>query len=240
VPEYYKQAGVHLSVSEPASVDVLVVGAAATPGLVALPRNERNLLFAMARAGGASQSASGEVTLRRFADPATQTTVDLQSPAGLQAALELEPLASGDIVVVHAAEPNTIFVGGLVMAAGPQAYPAGSNITILQALAAAGGLRQDLFPHEGTLVRRMDGKDVHVKLNLDRLATGKDPNIALAAGDILWVPHTPDTRLHEFLQNTVYLRAGATVYYRGIHSTESSDLHGDEKERTSDTVVIGP
>ena len=36
----------------------------------------------------------------------------------------------------------------------------------------------------------MNGHDVHVKLDLDRIQRSEDPDITLAAGDVLWVPFT--------------------------------------------------
>lgn len=107
-----------------------------------------------------------------------------------------------------------IFVGGLVNRPAPQAFPQGTQRSILQALAAAGGLRTDVSPREGTLIhRRPDGQDVQVKLNLNRLAKGLDPNITLASGDILWVPDTIGTRIQEWVNRNIFLRAGASVTY---------------------------
>ena len=126
----------------------------------------------------------------------------------------MDPLEAGDLVHVHAAPPNTIFVGGLVQVVGPQTYPAGTPVSILQAIAAAGGLRTDVAPREGTLIRRyVEGADLHVKLDLNRLACGRDPNIGLAPGDILWVPHTWDTRIQEFISRNIFFRAGVTASY---------------------------
>jgi polysaccharide export outer membrane protein len=240
VPDYHVQAVVHVEVSEAATTNVMVVGAVGLPGLVSLRRTERNLLYATARAGGASQTASGLVTLKRLRRPEEQTTLNLRDPKDLKTALGLDPLADGDIVTVHAAKSNTIFVGGLVNAVGPQTYPPGTHATVLQAIAAAGGLRTDLIPIEGTLIRRVDGKDVHVKLHLDRLTKGEDENIELAAGDILWVPHTIGTRLHEIFNNTVYVRAGAV--YQASYTDVGSNLRGDEKDRegTSTTIIGSP
>jgi protein involved in polysaccharide export with SLBB domain len=223
VPDYYAQASVHVQVIEAATVNVLVVGATPAPGLVSLARNERNLLFAVARAAGVSPSAatapvwaSGIVTLRRVSAPGEDVTVDLTTPGGIRTALSLDPLADGDIVMVDSSGSNTIFVGGLVNAVGPQTYADGTEVTILQALAAAGGTRADLFPHEGTLIRRISGKDVHVKLD----------------------PHTVDTRIHEFLQNTVYLRVGASAVYGAQYRDVGSKRHGDEKDTDGTTVFF--
>lgn len=214
VPGIVKDAVVHVEVTTAESTNVMVKGAVTMPGLVALRRTERNLLFAIVGAGGASDLASGEVTLRRIRRPTEEITLDLSDPAELRAALALKPLEDGDIVNVRAAVPNTVLVGGLVNAPRPQAYPPGVEVSVLQAIAAAGGLRTDVFPREGTLIRRMpDGRDVHVKLALNRIADGRDPNILLAAGDILWVPETFGTRVQDFINRNFFLRAGVSVNY---------------------------
>ena len=242
VPSIFHDAVVHVDLLEVDSTDVLVVGAVTAPGLVPLRRTERSMLHAIVAAGGASLEASGQATLRRIRRPDDEATFNLRDPAELQRALGVAPLEHGDIVYVHAAQPNTVFVGGLVNRIGPQTYPPDTEITILQAVAAAGGLRTDVFPKEGTLVRRMpDGGDMHVKLDLNRLALGQDENIALAAGDILWVPETWETRVLDFINRNMFLRAGATVSYNvtGVeymnrHSQQSAQFGGANQADISD------
>ena len=96
----------------------------------------------------------------------------------------------------------------------PQSYPQGAEVTVLQAFASAGGIRTDVVPKEGTLIRRLpEGTDAHVKLDLDRLASAQDPNIVLNPGDILWVPETLGTKIHDFLNRNIFIRAGATATY---------------------------
>ena len=234
----YKEATVHVELVEAETTPILVTGAVTSPGLVQLRRNERNLLYAIVAAGGVSTMASGRVTLCRIRRPKEATTLSLVDPDGLKAALALAPLESGDIVTVEAATPNTVFVGGLVNAPSPQSYPAGVRVTVLQAIAAAAGLRADVLPREATLIRRMpSGRDVHVKLNLDRLTSGEDPNITLAAGDILWVPHTIETRVQEWISRNIYLRGGvsAGLTYNFIHTKDI--LRGDNGGGTS--LLIG-
>ena len=132
----------------------------------------------------------------------------------MERALAADPLETGDIIVVEPATPNTVYVGGLVSRPAPQTFPAGVRMNILQVLAGAGGLRPDLLPTEGTLIRRMpDGKDVQVKLNLARIQRGLDDNIMLAAGDILWVPETAGTRLIDFFNRNFFFRGGVSITY---------------------------
>jgi protein involved in polysaccharide export with SLBB domain len=205
---------VHAELLNADFTNVLVVGAVTTPGLVQLRRTERDMLRATVIAGGLSELASGRATLRRIRRPEEAVTLDLTDPEELKAALVLDPLEDGDIIHVEAAMPNMVFVGGLVNLPQPQTYPPGAEITVLQSIAAAGGLRTDVTPREATLVRRMDdGTDVHVKLDLDRLSTGEDPNIVLAAGDILWVPETAETRIQDWINRNIFVRAGVTVSY---------------------------
>ena len=209
VPKVYVDVAVHAELISPEVTRVLVHGAVQAPGLVSLKRTERSLLFAIVAGGGVSETASGKVTLRRLRKPDGEVALNLLDPVQLQAALSLDPLENGDMVTVEAATPNTVFVGGLVLSPRPQVYPPGTKVTVLQAIAASGGLRTDVTPREGTLIRRMsDGRDIQVKLDLDRITTGKDPNITLLAGDVLWVPDTVETRVQDWVNTHFFLRGG--------------------------------
>ncbi|MEK6797672.1 MAG: polysaccharide biosynthesis/export family protein [Planctomycetota bacterium] len=214
VPRVYGEAVCHVALKEPDATFVLVVGAVTQPGLAQLKRNERNMLYAIVAAGGVSEAASGNATLRRVRTPDESATFDLTDPRGLQSALSISPLQDGDILTVEAATPNTLFVGGLVRRASPQVYPSGTKVTVLQALAAAQGLRTDVTPRQGTLIHRLpDGGEVQVRLDLDKIACGEEENVALAAGDILWVPDTFETRVQDFINRNIFLRAGVSVNY---------------------------
>ncbi len=227
VPKLYPKAVVLVTIAQAQTTNVMVIGAVAEPGLVPLRRTERNLLYAVVGAGGVAETASGKVTLRRLREPEA-TTVDIRDTAQLAAALNLAPLQNGDIVEVQAAKTNTLWTGGLVNVAGPQLFAGGDPPTILQAIAASGGLRTDLFPKEGTLIRRQDGKDIHVRLDLTSIATGKAPNITLAPGDILWVPHTTLTRIHDFINQNMSFRTGASATYSATGSKRYGDDAGSE------------
>lgn len=210
---FVRSISVNLELSSVETTDVMVLGPVAAPGLTSLRSSERNMMYALSRAGGFNPEASGRVALKRMRDPSGVSVFDLTTPEGLAEALSSAPLEDGDILAMEATQPNTIFIGGLVERPIPQSYPKGVKMTLLQAIAAAGGTRQDLATREGTLVRRMNGEDVHVRLDLNRIRGGEDPNIELAAGDILWVPHTAGTRIQEFINRNIFLRAGVSVNY---------------------------
>lgn len=225
VPDVYRDTVIHVTLVESENTRVLVHGAVVTPGLVQLRRTERNLLFAIVAAGGVSQTASGKVTLTRLRYPLEKKTLNLLDAEELKLALALPALQDGDLVSVEAAVPNTVFVGGLVNAPRPQYYPAGTQVTILQAMAAASGLRTDVTPTEGTLIRHYaDGQDVQVKLDLDRLMKGKDPNLTLAAGDVLWIPDTVLTRVQDWVNKNIFVRAGVTSTYNLSYNHSGLDF----------------
>jgi len=239
VPRVLKDAAVHVQVSDVATTNVLVVGAVTRPGLVPLRRTERDVFHAIVNAGGlVSEFASGRATLCRVRQPEDKVTLDLTQPEGVQAALTLDPLEHGDILTVHAATPNTYFVGGLVNAPHPQQYPQGVEMTVLQVLAASLGLRTDISPREATLIRRMpDGTDAHVKLDLDRMTTGKDPNLVLAAGDVLWVPHTFKTRVQDWINRNVFVRAGVTATAGANYNAYGTEYLNSNAERSSANFI---
>ncbi len=213
VPSFIKVLSVNVQVIEYETTDVLVLGAVATPGLLPLPNNERDLLHAVARAGGVSFTASGRITLKRVRRPTEEITLNVLDPAELEAAFALEPLESGDIVEVEAAEPSVVYVVGLVNAPGMKLFTPGTKINLLQLLAASGGVITAVAPKEATLIRRMpNGENVRVKIDLDRLwKDGSYPNITLAAGDIFEVPETAGTKALAWAHQNLFFRAGISV-----------------------------
>lgn len=239
VPKYVASLAISVEIAQYASTDILIVGAAMNPGYVQVPQSRRNVAHAVAAAGGMTQEASGWVTLQRSREPNQKIRLFLRDAASLKSIMAMEPLESGDILTVETAIPNMIYIGGLVNFPGPRELPPGAAINILQGLAAAGGTIEALLPSEGTLVRRMpDGEDVQVKLDLERIKRGQDPNIMLAGGDIFWVPETLGTKTLDFLNRTIFLRAGATVSYNvtGVEFLNRRNLQGSRASQNSSTV----
>lgn len=224
VPDYFRNISVHAELVNAKPTTVVVLGAVTAPGLVPLRSSERDLLHAVNRAGGLSDLSSGRVTLQRIRKPDQHVTVTLTDPIGIKRMLALPPLEQGDIITVHAAAPNTYYVGGLVNLPQRQMYPPGARINVLQAIAGSAGLRSDVTPTEATLIRRLDdGKDVQVRIDLTRLYAGMAPNINLEPGDILWVPETTLTRVQDFINRTLYIRAGVTYNLIGTQDLFTGD-----------------
>jgi len=229
VPQFVRELSVNLSVVAYEPTSVVVKGAAQSVGIVPLRRNERNPLFAVAGGsgvsgsdfisavagvGGVTRATSGRVSISRLGNPDETATYDLTDPYELASALGAEPLQNGDIVRIEPIRPYQVFVGGLVNRPGPQTFTSGVPYTLLQVLTAAGGLRIDVLPREAWLIRRLDdGVELRAKINLDRVKSGDEENIVMAAGDVLWVPHTIETRIEEFINRNLYIRGGFSLNY---------------------------
>lgn len=232
VPKFVASLGLSVELHEYSTTDVVVVGAALLPGIVKLNRCQRDVLHAVVLAGGMTQDASGTLVLQRIRNPRDKIELNVRNTNHLKTVLALDPLESGDVINVVAAQPNTVFVGGLVNNPGPKEFPQGTKVNALQALAAGGGVIEAVLPTEATLIRRMQsGEDAFVRIDLEKTKQGRDPNIELAAGDILWVPETVGTRIMDFVNRTFFLRAGMTVTYN-VTGLEFLNRRGLQGSRT--------
>jgi polysaccharide export outer membrane protein len=65
------------------------------------------------------------------------------------------------------------------------------KITLLQAIAAAGGLTEGASKRGVTIKRVLkDGSEVKIKVNLNDIIKGKKPDIVLQEGDVVYVPES--------------------------------------------------
>lgn len=204
VPNIVKELSVYIEPVAPETTTVLVLGAAARPGLTPLKFNERNVLYALAAAGGFGAESSGRVWLRPVRTDREERVYDLTNVNDVRRAMLASPLESGDVLEVEGADVNAVYVNGLVNAPGPVPVPPSANTTVLRAIAASGGLRDYLTIKEATLVRTLaDGREVHVKLDVGEMLAGRTPDMALRPGDILRVPHTANTMFQEWFVRNV-------------------------------------
>jgi protein involved in polysaccharide export with SLBB domain len=199
-----KKLSVYVSVTQSESTTVFVQGAATTPGLVKLTGNQRNVMYAVAAAGGFGALSSGVVRVQPLRSDAPEIAYNFHDANDVRRALLAPPLESGDMVMVDSADGQVVFVSGLVNAPGPIPVPPQKTLSLLQTIAASGGLVDFVDPLEATLWRTLpSGERVQVKIDLDKICTGEQPDIALRAGDILDVPHTPHTRFLAWVQQNI-------------------------------------
>nr|UXE44730.1 hypothetical protein Hi04_10k_c3120_00032 [uncultured bacterium] len=92
------------------------------------------------------------------------------------------------IVVVQVKEYHSRMVILLGQVAKPGSFPLTTGLTLMQAISLAGGLSQIADDNNVTLTRKVDKGTITVSISVDAITDGKAPDVALQAGDRIWVP----------------------------------------------------
>jgi len=143
------------------------------------------LLDAISACGGFTPLASHNITIRRVGQPAP-IAVELGTDANASQASDI-PLMPGDTVIVP--RVGNVFVLGYVKT--PAAIPLANNapITVLRALAMAGGVNYGAGLSRARIIRTgPDNQRVEIRLDLKKIMFGKQQDVALVSDDILLVP----------------------------------------------------
>jgi polysaccharide export outer membrane protein len=143
------------------------------------------LLDAISACGGFTPLASHSITIRRVGNP-DPLSVELGTDATSVNASDI-PLMPGDTVIVP--RVGNVFVLGYVKL--PAAIPMSGNapITVLRALALAGGVNYGAGLSKARIIRTTaDNQRVEIRLDLRKIMFGQQQDVALISNDILLVP----------------------------------------------------
>ena len=153
--KYLHDPHVSVYIKEQQGQKVTVVGAVKRPGTYDYPARRR-LLDALALAEGFDDKAGKTVQVRRVIDDPNNPTTFLVDMDELiqngRTELNME-IKSGDVVYVP--EAGTVYVDGAVKK--PGSYPIKKQMSINEAIAAAGGLTMTADQNDVKLVRYMEG-----------------------------------------------------------------------------------
>jgi polysaccharide export outer membrane protein len=178
---------ISVDVREYQSQWVTVMGEVRTPGRYVLKRNMR-LVDLLAEAGGATKEAGREIRVTRRADDRGGTRLLTVSREQLLSANDPSAnivLAHGDIVAV--AEQEVFYIRGEI--AKPGSYYLADGMTIMKAVAVAGGLSQFANRKDIELLRAgPGGVSKKVIVNLKAIEDGKKQDIPLLPNDTVIVP----------------------------------------------------
>jgi len=210
-PNIIREAQVSIEIATYGTLCVNVVGdvrmAANVQFQAVEMRRDRTSVLGAVMAAGGPVEFGGRVTLIPARDPDQAFVYDLANRADLIRAARTGVVQEGDLLIVDSRPNDAVYVQGLVNAPGPIPMPRNKSLSVLQAISTAGGTMHAFQPSEATLMRRKpNGEHTRVKLRLDKMLDGTAPDIALAAGDMLIVPHNAATRFEEFLAKSFQVR----------------------------------
>lgn len=185
---YVQRASVSVFIKEFRSRPITVLGAVRQPGELKFS-GRWTLLEAISAAGGLADNRGDVIyVLRRasngLSDQIAVRVEDLIINADPDANI---PIFSNDVINIPARVDVTIFCLGAVRSPGALNFLSTQRITLLSAIARAGGLT-DRASKKLTIKRRdRSGVDVELVADFKRILAGKAPDIELLDGDVVVV-----------------------------------------------------
>jgi polysaccharide export outer membrane protein len=187
--QYTKEARVTVFIKEYQKVSV--IGAVGRPGMYELV-GPTTLLQAIAQAGGLTAQAMNELFVYRIGKDGKQTTItikveELMTSGNQTFNIELQPK---DVVTVPIDQMLNVFVYGEVQTPGAIPFLRSKRITLLQAIAQAGGPTEWAKKSKVMIKRKNNktGKEMKINVNLKNMINGKIADIVLEEGDVVIVP----------------------------------------------------
>jgi polysaccharide export outer membrane protein len=206
---YLQDPDVSILVTEFRSQPVSVVGAIGSSGVRQL-EGRKTLIEILSLAGGLTAEAGPTIRITRRLDvgpiPLAEASVDAAS-GFTSVDIPAKPLMDGltpekniivqpyDVIAVPKAD--LVYVVGEVNKPGPVVLTSGHSVSVLEALASAGGVLRTSKPKDSRILRRTPGTESRTEVNVDvqKITQGTSQDLQLSAGDILVVPDNTGRRI---------------------------------------------
>ena len=186
--KYINNPSVSVAIKEYKSRQVSILGAVNNPGAYTII-SPRTLLQLLSEAGGLSPNAGRRCFI--FRQGASRIEIDLQDLMNNgNPALNVQILP-GDVINIPAETKITVYVLGAVRNPGAVELTSSMPVTLLAAIARAGGPSEQASK-SGIQIRRRDasGQEQVIKANLKDILSGKAPDVELQPGDVINVPES--------------------------------------------------
>lgn len=183
-----RQATVSVRVVDFRSRPVTVLGSVAQPGTVPI-RGSMPLLDVLISVGGLAEKHGAALQVRRQASNGLSDRLEIPVEALMTGADPVAniPIYPGDLINVPVATDMTYYFMGEVEGPGEHTFRSTEGLTVLTAIARAGGLVDTASPKITILRLRPDGEREEIHLNVQRIMDRKDPDVAIQDGDIIVV-----------------------------------------------------
>ncbi len=222
---FVRNPQVSLSVASYGSQKVAVVGAVSKPGSYPLRKSSNSILELLAEAGGVGDKAGSHIlivpgelsglgdlnnaeararlALTGTVNPNTQSGIEIpiDKVLGTGGGIPVEiPMRPGDMVVVP--EGGKVMIEGEIEKPGP--YDVSRQMTLLGALASAGGITYSADIEEVELIRDVgESEPLRFIVDLKQIAYGAQTDIRVRSGDVIRVPTHGSRRLGEDTYKTI-------------------------------------
>jgi polysaccharide export outer membrane protein len=200
---------VNVLVKEYASQGVSVMGEVQKPGVYTV-LGPRSLLDVISMAGGLTNVADTRVTVKRRSGGEDQLMVKLKTDDPATSLSNNVQVYPGDLVLVPRA--GIVYVLGDVNRPGGFVMQDSGKISLLQALAQAGGASKNASLSKAVLLRKSAQGYVTHKLDIARIERGQQPDLELGANDILFVPTNGFKNALSSTQNIASSIGSASIY----------------------------
>jgi polysaccharide biosynthesis/export protein len=191
---------------------ITITGEVRVPGVfpIAAPRT---LTDTLAMAGGLNDNASRTVSIVHAADPRQIIHVTLNVGAQTPESIQEGRMAilPGDSIFV--ARSGIVYLVGELMRPGGFQVEHNNRLTLLEAIALAGGLTRTAKASQSRLIRRSATGREEMRVDLQKVLYGGGPDMLLTDGDIVFVP---TSIRKEYTQAIITGAIGAATSY-GIY-----------------------
>ena len=135
-------------------------------------------------------------------------------------------------IVVNESSSSSIYVGGAVVRQAEQ--PINGNLTIIQAITAAGGFLSTANKQQVLMLRRQsDNQFLTYQINITDILLNKTPNIYLQRTDVLFVPKTSIANAGEFVDQYINAIIPEAIRFNYTYTTVDG-------ENNATGVVVSP
>lgn len=207
--EFVKNPQVTVFTKEYATQGVSVLGEVNKPGVYPV-LGARRLFDVISLAGGITQRAGKVVTITHRSQPDSPVDIALPDKPSDSGPTNV-PVEPGDTVVVSKA--------GVVYVVGDVAKPSGfvmennEQMTVLQALAMAGGTNSTASLDSSRVIRKGPAGIQEIAMPLKRILSAKAEDTPLRPGDVLFVPRsTGKSAARRGAEAILQITTGIAVY----------------------------
>ncbi len=182
--EILKEPRVSVFISEYATQGASVLGEVKVPGVYPV-LGAHGLLEFISVAGGVTPTAGKDVSITHKSDPNHPLLIRLDNARDLASRANAQILP-GDIIIVS--RSGVVYVLGDLLRPGGFLIETNNRLTVAQAVALAMGTNRTAALDHCRLIRRTTQGRTETRVRLKRILSGKDPDVEVEDGDILFVP----------------------------------------------------